>query len=253
MPARKLDLVTPAPPELVAALAALRREMGIGEEFLAEVTRAAAEAARAPAEPAEDRTDLELITVDPPGARDLDQALHIERTRGGFVVSYAIADMAAFVAPGGPVDAEAERRGLTLYAPDRRVPLHPPVLGEGAASLLPGQERPAALWTIRLDEHGQTCDATVVRAWVRSRDQLSYATAQAEIDAGAPRPTLGLLAEVGRWREQREIERGGVSLPLPEQEVDTTTTPWSLRFRARSRSKAGTLRSPCSPAWRRPI
>jgi len=92
--------------------------------------------------------------------------------------------------------------------------------------------RPAVLWTLRLDAHGRMQDAEVSRARVRSREQLSYAAAQAELDRGDPRPTLALLAEVGRWRHSREVDRGGVSLQLPEQEVDTTTRPWSLRFRA---------------------
>ena len=83
------------------------------------------------------------------GSRDLDQALHITRDGSGFLISYAIADVAAFVAPGDPVDLEAHRRVMTLYAPDRRIPLHPPALSEGAASLLPDQVRPALLWTIR--------------------------------------------------------------------------------------------------------
>ena len=67
--------------------------------------------------------------------------------------------MAAFVAAGDPVDVEARRRGLTLYAPDVRTPLHPPALSEGAASLLPDQVRPALLWTLRLDERGERAHA----------------------------------------------------------------------------------------------
>ena len=88
-----------------------------------------------------------MITIDPAGSRDLDQAMHLTRSGSGFLISYAIADVAAFVTPGGPIDLEAHRRGMTLYAPDRRIPLHPPVLSEGAASLLPDQLRPALLWT----------------------------------------------------------------------------------------------------------
>ena len=75
---------------------------------------------------------------------DLDQALHIERDGDGYVVHYAIADVAAFVQPGDPVDVEAHRRGETLYGADSKVPLHPPVLSEDAASLLPDRARPGA-------------------------------------------------------------------------------------------------------------
>ncbi|SDS00000.1 Exoribonuclease R [Friedmanniella luteola] len=232
MPARKVDLPGVVPPELAAGLARIRAELEVPEAFPADVVDAAQAAVAAASLPALDRTDLELVTIDPPGARDLDQALHLARDGDGFVVSYAIADVAGFVRAGDPVDREAHRRGMTLYAPDRRIPLHPPVLSEGAASLLPDQLRPALLWTLRLDAHGRMTDAEVVRARVRSREQLDYAQAQAEIDGGSPREALALLAEVGRWREQRERERGGVSLPLPEQEIVPDEGGWRLEFRA---------------------
>jgi exoribonuclease R len=232
MPARKVDLPGAVPPELAAELARIRADLGLSEDFPPDVLAAAEGAVATASLPELDRTDLELVTIDPAGARDLDQALHIARDGEGFVVSYAIADVAAFVRPGDPVDREAHRRGMTAYGPDRRVPLHPPVLSEGGASLLPDQVRPALLWTLRLDAHGRMTDAGVVRARVRSREQLDYVAAQAEIDAGAPRESLALLAEVGHWREQRERERGGVSLPLPEQEVVPVDDGWQLRFRA---------------------
>src|SRR5215218_7461111 len=156
MPARKLGLPPVVPTELAEGLAAIREIAEVPADFPAEVQAAAEKAAVEPHLPDLDRTDLELITIDPPGSRDLDQALHIARGKSGeFVVSYAIADVAAFVEPGGKLDREAHRRGTTLYAPDRRTPLHPPVLSEGAASLLPNEVRPALLWTITLDHRGQ--------------------------------------------------------------------------------------------------
>jgi exoribonuclease R len=174
-----------------------------------------------------------LITIDPAGSRDLDQALHIARGPSGeFVISYAIADVAAFVRPGDPIDLEAQRRGTTLYAPDQRTPLHPAVLSEGAASLLPNEVRPALLWTITLDHRGQMLSAEVVRAKVRSRAQLSYDEAQHEIDTSTPRQTLTLLKLVGQWREIRERDRGGVSLKIPQQEIQRHGDSWTLRFRA---------------------
>ena len=215
MPARKVDLPGAVPPELAAGLARIRAELEVPEAFEAQVVAAAEAAVAAARLPELDRTDLELVTIDPPGARDLDQALHIARAGDGFVVSYAIADVAAFVSAGDPVDREAHRRGMTFYAPDRRTPLHPPALSEGAASLLPDEVRPALLWTLRLDAEGEMTEAEVVRARVRSREQLDYGQAQAEIDGGSAREALALLAVVGRSLESRERERGGVSLPLP--------------------------------------
>jgi exoribonuclease R len=234
MPARIVAMPTTLPPTTLAeALAELRATLEIPAEFPPEVTAAAEQAASTPRLPDLDRTDLELLTIDPPGSRDLDQALHIERVEGGYRVSYAIADVAAFVTAGDAVDREAQRRGQTLYAPDARTPLHPPVLSEGAASLLPGQDRPALLWTLRLDDRGEPVETQVVRAVVRSREQLSYEQAQAEIDGAAPRPTLSLLVEVGRLREERERERGGVSLQIPAQEIDVDADGrYTLTYRA---------------------
>jgi exoribonuclease R len=233
MPARELRLPAVVPDDLARGLAGIRAAADVPDGFPPEVEAAAAQAAAQPRLPDFDRTDLELITIDPDGSRDLDQALHIARSpSGGFVVSYAIADVAAFVRPGDPVDVEAHRRGTTLYAPDRRTLLHPPVLSEGAASLLPNQIRPALLWTITLDHRGQTVAADVARALVRSRAQLSYGEAQAEMDGSLPRQTLGLLKLVGQWRQIRERDRGGVSLQIPEQEIQKQGDSWTLAFRA---------------------
>ncbi len=225
MPAREVGVPKDGPEELARGLAAIRQRLEVPDAFPDEVLRTAEQAATAPRLPDLDRTDLELITIDPEGSRDLDQAMHITRDGSGFVVSYAIADVAAYVTAGDAVDQEAHRRGMTLYAPDRRTPLHPPVLSEGAASLLPDQVRPALLWTVTLDRRGKMTDADVVRALVRSIEQLSYVQAQAEIDGDSPRETLALLAEVGPWREQRERDRGGVSLQIPEQEI-VPDEPW---------------------------
>jgi exoribonuclease R len=233
MPARKLGLPPVVPEELAKGLAAIRATAEVPLEFPVEVEVAAEKAAAKPRLPDLDRTDLELITIDPAGSRDLDQALHIARgPRGEFVISYAIADVAAFVRPGDPIDIEAHRRGTTLYAPDGRTPLHPSVLSEGAASLLPNVVRPALLWTITLNHRGQTVAADVTRAMVRSRAQLSYREAQAEIDGTRPRETLGLLKLVGQWREIRERDRGGVSLKIPQQEIQPHGDGWTLGFRA---------------------
>jgi exoribonuclease R len=233
MPARKLGLPPVVPAELAKGLAAIRAGADVPSHFPLDVQVAAEKAAAEPRLPDLDRTDLELITIDPAGSPDLDQALHITRGPSGeFVISYAIADVAAFVRPGDPIDLEAHHRGTTLYAPDCRAPLHPPVLSEGAASLLPDEVRPALLWTITLDHRGQTVAADVVRARVRSRAQLSYSQAQAEIDSTLPRQTLGLLKLVGQWREIRERERGGVSLKIPQQEIKPHGSGWTLGFRA---------------------
>ncbi len=217
-----------------AGLAALRTELDVPEHFPADVlTEVAAVVAAGPAGTRLDATDLPFVTIDPEGSRDLDQALHLERRGAGFRLRYAIADVAAWVRPGGAIDAEARRRVVTLYAPDGRTPLHPAELSEGSASLLPGQDAPALLWQIDLDQAGEPTDVQVRRALVRSRAQLTYVGAQRALDDGTAAETLVLLREVGRLRQAAEIARGGLTLPVPEQvvEVDAAGT-WTLSSRA---------------------
>ena len=219
MPAERVTL----PPAVVAGVAptwqGLREGLGLAGDFPPEVIAEAAAAAQAPAMPDLDRTDLPLFTLDPAGSRDLDQAVAMERRPPGYRVHYAIADVAAFVTAGGALDAEAHRRGVTMYAPDRNVPLHPEVLSAGAGSLLPGQVRPALLWTLDLDGDGEVTAVDLRRARIRSRRQLSYPEAQRALDAGAGGAELALLEEVGRRRQALAAERGAVHLPVPEQEV----------------------------------
>ncbi|RSM77621.1 ribonuclease II, partial [Streptomyces sp. WAC 01325] len=131
-----------------------------------------------------------------------------------------------------PLDQEAHRRVTTLYFPDLRVPLHPESLSEGAASLLPDQDRPAVLWTIDLDGDGRTAAVDVTRALVRSRARLDYAGVQQQIDTGTAEEPLALLKEIGLLREKLEVERGGISLAVPEQEVVEHDHTYELAYRA---------------------
>lgn len=217
---------------LRAALAALRAGLGLPEEFPPPAQAEAERAAKAPAPPSYDATDIPFFTLDPPASTDLDQATHLSRQGAGYRVRYAIADVAAFVVPGGALDAEAHRRVNTLYFPDEKIPLHPTVLSEGAASLLPGRTRPAVLWTIDLDAEGRTLAVDVRRALVRSRAKLDYARVQKEVDAGTAEEPVALLKEIGEARERQETERGGISLNVPEQEITEQDGTYVLGYRA---------------------
>lgn len=200
----------------------LRAEFALPESFGPDVLAEAEAAVLDPLAAAgerEDATGLPFVTIDPPGSKDLDQAMLLERTVHGFRVHYAIADLAVFVPPGGALDREARRRGQTLYLPDGNVPLHPPVLSEGAASLLPGEVRPAVLWTIDVGEDGALAGTRVRRALVRSTEQFDYEGVQAALDAGCPHPSVAALPELGRLRRERAVRRGALELQLPEQEI----------------------------------
>src|SRR3954462_3765574 len=211
---------------------AIQSQLKVSPGFAPDVEEAARRAAAAPRLPDLDRTDIPFVTIDPASSLDLDQALHLERDGSGYVVHYAIADVAAFVEPGDPVDLAANERGETLYGADSKIPLHPTAISEDAASLLPDQVRPALLWTIRVDDTGEGTEVQVERARVRSTAKLDYASVQASIDDGSAGESLLLLKELGELRLAREAARGGISLPLPEQEVDIEGDRWSLQFRS---------------------
>ncbi|MGI5132669.1 RNB domain-containing ribonuclease [Pseudonocardia sp. CA-107938] len=218
--------------------AAVRQEFGLPTGFppevLAEADAAAADGSTSDPDRV-DATDVELVTIDPPGSKDLDQAVGIERVGDGFRVHYAIADLGAVVVPGGALDTEVRRRGQTVYLPDGSVPLHPPVLSEQASSLLPDGPRRAVLWTIDLDADGAVTATEVRRALVASRARLDYAGVQAELDAGARlHPAIEALPEVGRLRRAAAVARGAIELELPEQEVvPDTNGGWTVRVRTR--------------------
>jgi exoribonuclease R len=211
----------------------LRRELGLPDEFPEAVLAEAGAAAGGTRLPERDLTGVEFVTIDPATSRDLDQAMHLgRRAGGGYRVQYAIADVAAYVRPGGPLEAESWVRGQTIYLPDGRVPLHPPVLSEDAVSLLPDGDRAAVVWTIDLDSDGETVSVRLERARVRSRAKLDYAGVQRQIDAGNAPEMLTLLPEIGGLLARRASERGAVNLPLPSQEVERNSDGWRLVLRA---------------------
>ncbi|MFF2390649.1 RNB domain-containing ribonuclease [Agromyces sp. NPDC058104] len=218
MPARRPHLTdSVAQSELAESLAALRASLELPEEFAPEVL-AEAEAA-SPAAPAADLRDLPFATIDPSGSTDLDQAMHLARRGDGYLVHYAIADVPAFVAPGGAVDRAARERGQTLYAADGRIPLHPPVIGDDRASLLPGADRSAFVWRFELAGDGTITSTRLERALIRSRARLDYREAQTLVDAGDVETPVALLGEIGRARIEQERLRGGASLNTPDEEI----------------------------------
>ncbi|MDO5751744.1 RNB domain-containing ribonuclease [Arthrobacter sp.] len=220
---------------LAQALAALSEEFKLPDGFAPDVLAEVDAVIAGHALPAPDLTALPFITIDPADSQDLDQAMYLARSDDGYVVHYAIADVPAFVPPGGPLDAETRRRGQTIYTPGQRIPLHPLTLSEGAASLFADDTRSAFVWEIHLAADGSQTSCSVRRATVRSIAKLGYEQAQEMFDAGNAPPayagTLELLAEIGTKRIELERARGGASLNVPAQEVEFTDGRYVLQFR----------------------
>ncbi|ODT80273.1 MAG: ribonuclease R [Pelagibacterium sp. SCN 64-44] len=196
-------------------------------KFPASVLREADEAREATLKGREDWRDLPLITIDPADAKDHDDAVHAARNEdGGFVVTVAIADVAAYVRPGTALDREAYLRGNSVYFPDRVVPMLPERISNDLCSLKQGEARAALAVRMVLGADGRKQSHSFHRILMRSAAKLSYQQAQAAID-GRPddqtdpllepilRPLWAAYAAMGKARDQR----APLDLDLPERKI----------------------------------
>lgn len=197
---------------------------GLRTAFPEEVEAAAREAARRGFDRGGrvDLTGLDVLTVDGPHTREIDDGLSIEpRPGGGYRLGVHIADPAAFSAPGDVLDREALSRSLSHYFPDRRLPMFPPAISEEAASLLPGEERPALSVLAEVSPSGRVESFEIVRSIVRSRARLDYDGVDRTLRSGDGPYARQLrdLAELSERVERWRLAAGAVVLRVPEVEV----------------------------------
>jgi ribonuclease R len=179
----------------------------------------------------EDWRDLPLVTIDPADAKDHDDAVHAvpdgdPANPGGFLLTVAIADVAAYVRPGSALDREAQLRGNSVYFPDRVVPMLPERISNDLCSLRAGEDRPALALRIVIDRKGEKRGHAFHRIMMRSRAKLAYEQAQAAIDGRADATTEPLLAPVLRplWAAYAALKtalkaREPLDLDLPERRL----------------------------------
>jgi ribonuclease R len=172
-----------------------RRETLTEAQAARPVTMAGADSVR------EDWRALPLVTIDPPDAKDHDDAVHAQAdpdagNPGGFIVTVAIADVAHYVTPGSALDREAEVRGNSVYFPDRVVPMLPERISNDLCSLRPEADRPALAVRMVIDADGRKRSHTFHRVMMRSAARLAYAQVQAAIDGRADGATSPLLDPV---------------------------------------------------------
>ncbi|MEM1045589.1 MAG: ribonuclease R [Pseudomonadota bacterium] len=181
-----------------------------------------------------DWRDRPLITIDPPDAKDHDDAVQAEpdpdpNNPGGHIVRVAIADVAAYVRPGTAFDREALERGNSVYFPDRVVPMLPERISNDLCSLRPDEDRPALAVEMVFDKHGIKQRHRFYRVAMRSHARLSYAAAQAAIDGHPDEQTENLLQTVLQplWDAYRSLaearnKRSPLDLDLPERKIALT-------------------------------
>jgi len=197
---------------LSSGLAEIRAQFQVPTGFPEAVLAEAELAAARPLAVRADWTGRAFATLDPATSTDLDQAFAIERSGADLILHYAIADVPWFVVDNGAIDVEAWSRGTTIYMPDGKASLYPPSLSEGAASLLPNVDRPAVVFSVRIDPAGKAVLDGAVRAVIRSRAKLAYETVTA---ADLPPD----FAELSRRIEAAEDARGAARVDEPEQQL----------------------------------
>lgn len=217
--------------EIVQGLQGIRQQFKIPGVFPNAVVEAADDAAKRKPTSHTDHTDWPFVTLDPADSTDLDQAFHIEMAGSDVLLHYAIADVAWFVDDGDPLDTEAWQRGATQYLPDGKAGLYPPVLAEGAASLLPDGPRPAIVFHVRVDGEGLSKLDGVERSMIRSTAKLAYETVTAEQLPDA-------FPELARRIAHAEDVRGAARIDSFEQEVHATDNGgYDISFRQRLKSE----------------
>jgi ribonuclease R len=177
----------------------------------------------------EDLRAIPFVTIDPVKARDFDDAVAaLPGEHGGTRVYVAVADVAHYVAEGSATDAEAKRRGLSLYLPDRAIPMLPPALSSGICSLVPGEDRHALVVRLEITARGEIVDRAFSAAIIHSQGRLDYQGVAAALrgDFEGRRaayaehaPHLERLARVTGVLRARRLARGSLDLDLPEAEV----------------------------------
>ncbi|RDE09808.1 ribonuclease R [Pelagibacterium lacus] len=205
--------------------------LDIPYRFPASVLQEARAAREADMKGREDWRHIALVTIDPPDAKDHDDAVHAEpdtdpANPGGHVIHVAIADVAYYVRPGSDMDREAFLRGNSVYFPDRVVPMLPERISNDLCSLREGENRASMALRIVIDAEGNKKRHSFHRVTMRSAAKLSYQQAQAAIDGRPDDATGPLLEPVLKplWAAYEALarardRRGPLALDLPERRI----------------------------------
>ena len=196
-----------------------------------------------------DLRELTTLTVDPPDARDFDDAISVVADGDALVVYVHIADVAFHVRPGSALDHEASRRALSVYVPGRVEPMLPPELSNGACSLRQDHDRRAVTVEVRFDAAMQPGEPRFQRTLIRSDARLDYTEAH-EILEGAP------TTRTERRRGDAPARRAGVGRAAPAalraRRARDRGARAELRVRPRTRRRARIATpSPVRTRWSR--
>ena len=214
--------------EIDVAIRAYELPVAWSEETVSEAAALPAGVRSADLEGREDLRDLVFVTIDGEDARDFDDAVHCERTAGGWRVMVAIADVSAYVLPGTALDAEARLRGNSVYFPDRVIPMLPESISNGLCSLRPREDRLCLGCELIVTESGRIHRSRFFEGVIRSRARLTYTEVSQALDRDGAQvrgrlaeaaPMLDLLRDAYEALRRARDERGAIDLDVTEARV----------------------------------
>jgi ribonuclease R len=227
--ARVKDVIGSMKSEMAMSTIAIHAH-GLPDAFQPDTLKQAQAARKAPLTGRDDWRKLALLTIDPPDAKDHDDAVHAEpdpdpKNAGGYIVTVAIADVAHYVHPASALDREALERGNSVYFPDRVVPMLPERISNDLCSLREGEDRPALAVRMTFGADGQKRTHRFHRVMMRSAARLSYDEAEKVFDGGKIKQAKDVLdALKSLWAAYKIVDRGRearepLDLDLPERKV----------------------------------
>ncbi|GBE13807.1 ribonuclease R [bacterium BMS3Bbin14] len=187
-----------------AASRAMSVRAGSADELLADPRR-------------RDLRDLSIFTIDGPGTRDYDDALHVEERDNGLLVGVHITDFTHIIQPGDPLFTEARERATSIYFPEGQIPMLPESLSQGTCSLLVDQPRPAMSFLIHLANDGEVLDTTITPSVIQVRRRLTYEEVDRTIDSDRD---IALLNKMCGLLRRRRLDNGALMLPFPDVNIE---------------------------------
>jgi len=237
-----------------AAAAAILYNYGIHPEFPPEVLSAAKQAPQeVPGQALEGRVDLRekcIITIDGATAKDLDDAVSLERdSEGRMVLGVHIADVSHYVAMGSPLDAEAWNRGTSVYYADKVIPMLPHALSNGICSLNPDVDRLTLSCFMVMDKDGTVLEHTINKSVIRSKRRMTYEDCNVLLAGGDKAlaenykdilPMLREMAALAAVLTKKRLLRGSLALQTREVYIhcDQTGAPVGVETRVQGTSES---------------
>ncbi|MDR1835783.1 MAG: ribonuclease R [Fusobacteriaceae bacterium] len=197
-----------------------------------------------------DLTKLPIITIDGDDAKDLDDAVYVEKlSNGNFKLIVSIADVSHYVKEGSPLDNEAFRRGNSVYLVDRVLPMLPRELSNGICSLNEGEEKLTFSCRMEIGPDGEVEDYDIYKSVIRSARRMTYRNVNRLLsgeeeypaDCGNLREMLGNMVELSRILQKKKHKRGNIDFDIPEIKVTLDDEGKVEKIETRERGEAERL------------